>query len=184
MFKSCFWCFWWTIGDRFIIADFSYTFIRNLSFPPYRLQSRIVKNIFHYLWCLMLVVLQVRLVLPDVTGNEHKSSQVKQRLAGSVVAVEVGGLILAPRSGWLLWSRGWAGWQLLVEGHNLAHSLSVSGATDVLDVSMGNAVGSYAKTNEIRKIRKTIKNLWIYRGVVREGICKFKGSVFHVSENG
>lgn len=132
----------------------------------------------------MLVVLQVRLVLPDVTGNEHESSQVKQRLAGSVVAVEVGGLILAPRSGWLLWSRGWAGWQLLVEGHNLAHSLSVSGATDVLDVSMGNAVGSYAKTNEIRKIRKTIKNLWIYRGVVREGICKFKGSVFHVSENG
>lgn len=83
----------------------------------------------------MLVVLQVRLVLPDVTGNEHESSQVKQRLAGSVVAVEVGGLILAPRSGWLLWSRGWAGWQLLVEGHNLAHSLSVSGATDVLSRS-------------------------------------------------
>lgn len=80
----------------------------------------------------MLVVLQVRLVLPNVTGDSDNKSQVEQRLAGSVLTIEVGSLVLAPWSGWLLRSRSWSGWQLLVEGDNLAHSLGVSSATNVL----------------------------------------------------
>lgn len=83
----------------------------------------------------MIVVLQV-LVLPDVTGNEDNSSQVEQRLAGSVVTVKVGSLVLAPWGSWLLWSWSWASWQLLVELDNLAHSLGIGGATNVL--SRGN----------------------------------------------
>lgn len=83
----------------------------------------------------MLVVLQVRLVLPNVTRNSDNKSQVEQRLAGSVLTIEVGSLVLAPWSGWLLWSRSWSSWQLLVEGDNLAHSLGVSSATNVLWVS-------------------------------------------------
>lgn len=84
---------------------------------------------------LMLVVLQVRLVLPNVTRNSDNKSQVEQRLAGSILTIEVGSLVLAPWSGWLLWSRSWSSWQLLVEGDNLAHSLGVSSATNVLWVS-------------------------------------------------
>lgn len=84
----------------------------------------------------MIVVLQV-LVLPDVTGNEDNSSQVEQRLAGSVVTVKVGSLVLAPWGSWLLWSWSWASWQLLVELDNLAHSLGIGGATNVLIVSKG-----------------------------------------------
>lgn len=85
---------------------------------------------------LMLVVLQVRLVLPDVTGDEHNSSQVEQGLTGSVLAVKVSSLVLAPWGGWLLRSWSWTSWQLLVEGDNFAHSLGVGSATNVLWVSI------------------------------------------------
>lgn len=83
----------------------------------------------------MLVVLQVRLVFPDVTSDEHKSSKVHQWLTRCILAVEVGGLVLTPWSSWLLGCRSSTSWQLLVEGNNLGHSLGVRVGADVLDVS-------------------------------------------------
>lgn len=103
------------------------------TYRPYYNYLSLIDSLFSRL---MLVVLQVRLVLPDVTGDEHNSGQVKQGLTGSVLAVEVSSLVLAPRGGWLLRSWSWTSWQLLVEGDNFAHSLGVGSATNVLWVSI------------------------------------------------
>lgn len=83
----------------------------------------------------MLVVLQVRLVLPSVTGKDDENSEVNQRLTRGIVTIEEGSLVLAPWSGWLLSSRSGTSWQLLVEGDNLSHSLGVRVRANVLYVS-------------------------------------------------
>ena len=84
----------------------------------------------------VLVVLQVGLVLPGVARHDDENRKVEQRLTGGIVAVNVGGSVLAPRRKALLGRWRWARWQLLVEGHDLGHSLGVRVRADVLEVSI------------------------------------------------
>lgn len=105
-----------------------------VSFPAFRYFLSFV--FYSYVpQLVVLVVLQVGLVLPDVAQSDNGNGQVNQRLARGVLAVEVGSLILAEGRSGLLGSRGRAGGQLLVEGDNLSHSLSVGVGANVLDVS-------------------------------------------------
>lgn len=96
---------------------------------------------------LVLVVLQVSLVFPSVTSKNDENSEVNQRLTGGVVTVKVSSLVLAPWSGWLLGSRSWTGWQLLVEGNHLGHSLGVRVGANVLNVSNENTTDMSFSTN-------------------------------------
>lgn len=95
-------------------------------------------NLFNLLYFsnLVLVVLQVRLVLPGVTQNDDENGKVDQWLTRCIVSVKVGGLVLAPWGDWLLCSWSRTSWQLLVERDNLGHSLGVRVGSKVLEVSI------------------------------------------------
>ena len=81
---------------------------------------------------LVLVVLQVRVVFPGVTQDDNSEDQVYQWLTRGIVTVEVSGLVLSPWSERRLGSWGLSLRQLLVEGHNLSHSLGVRVRAQVL----------------------------------------------------
>ena len=82
-----------------------------------------------------MVFLQA-LVFPGVAEEDDGNGTVEQRLGRGVVAVEVSSLVLAPGGGGLLGSRSRTLRKLLVEGHNLLHSLGVRVGAHVLFVSI------------------------------------------------
>lgn len=77
--------------------------------------------------------LQVR-VLSTVTEENDGNGKVKKRLTGWLVSTDVLVQVSADWAGWLSSSWSVSGWQLLVEGDKLGHSLGVWVGTDVLSL--------------------------------------------------
>lgn len=127
----------------------------SLQLLQFNLRSRptTATNLFNLMYFsnLVLVVLQVRLVLPGVTQNDDENGKVDQWLTRCIVSVKVGGLVLAPWGDWLLCSWCWTSWQLLVERDNLGHSLGIRVGSKVLEVSIQMKVRGNRCRDKVRK---------------------------------
>lgn len=81
-----------------------------------------------------MVVLQVRVVLPNVSENNNGNGQVQERLTGRVLTVKVCGLVLSPGCNRLLGSRSRSRGQLFVKAYDLSHTASVGVGSKVLEL--------------------------------------------------